>query len=280
MKQTPLFSLKAASKVRSTSFHAPSVPHIYTLRATVRHNLQGSPGLPSSISSLSPSQQSADHPSICKQAHFESTSAADIHGQWTLPAPVPAPAGGGEAGVLGRAGEAGRRGRQPHGRGRRGGAPGAGHGPCGLPRGRFLRGPPDPRHFPRREAPAGADLLRAPRRTVPVRQGAHRRHARRAVGRARAGEQGEEQGGGAPLISGAVPVRVRQGRRRRAAHQGPAGVHREGDHLRRRRPGGGGGAEDGGGAVQHAGAEAALRAAGGAEEPAVGAEAGDHSGGR
>ncbi|RLM61968.1 uncharacterized protein C2845_PM14G12720 [Panicum miliaceum] len=37
---------------------------------------------------------------------------------------------------------------------------------------------------------------------------------------------------------------------------------------------------DGGGAVQHAGAEAALRAAGGAEEPAVGAEAGDHSGGR
>ncbi|EAZ14858.1 hypothetical protein OsJ_04786 [Oryza sativa Japonica Group] len=84
--------------------------------------------------------------------------------------------------------------------------------------------------------------------------------------------------------AGAVPVRVRQGRGRRHAHPSPPGVHREGDQLRRERrrcappeavdDGDG----DGDGAVQHAGAEAALRAADGAEEPAVVAEAGDDLG--
>ena len=81
-------------------------------------------------------------------------------------------------------------------------------------------------------------------------QGAHRRQARRAIGRARAGEYIKGDGG-APLIS----------------HQG-AGVHQEVYHLRRRQHPG---AEDSGAAVQHAGAKAALRATRGVKEPAMGA---------
>jgi hypothetical protein len=201
--------------------------------------------------------------------HLVGSTPLARHGQRSLPVPVPRrrPRRGGAAGVLGRVGEDGRRAAARHRRGRRGGAP----RPAPRLRGRLLlRRPAGPGAAAGGAARGRADLLRAPRGALLLPPGAHRRDARQALAVPR--------GEGAPRRRRGVPVRVRHGRRRRAAHQDPARVHREGDHVARRRRRQ---VRRRGAAVQHAGAEEALHAArGGAGGAAVVAGARDHFGGR
>jgi hypothetical protein len=149
----------------------------------------------------------------------------------------------------GAAGGVGRRGAVGAAR-EAGGAGDAGLGGLrGVPRRRLLPGPPS----------AGA-RHRGPPRRGPHLPGAPRRPPPAGVRRAHGGVPGRavlRSAGGRRRRRGQEPVRVRQGRRRPHRHQGHAGVCRRRRHRRQRRRG------VRRGAVQHAGAEEALRTAGG-----------------